>query len=66
VIQQGIYSLGRFVRTVRQDIRAVESAVTEKWSNGPLEGHINRLKVPKRQIYGSAAPVCYRCRYWIK
>jgi transposase len=24
------------------------------WSNGPTEGHINRLKTLKRQMYGRA------------
>jgi transposase len=30
----GIHSLERFVRTVKQDLSAVESAVRESWSNG--------------------------------
>ena len=42
----------RFVRIVKQDLSAVESAVTEKWSTGPVEGQINRLKALKRQMYG--------------
>jgi hypothetical protein len=25
------------------------------WSNGPIEGHINRLKAIKRQMYGRAS-----------
>jgi transposase len=57
-----IYSLGRFVRTVQQDIKAVESAVREKWSNGPVEGHINRLKALKRQMYGRAGVELLRTR----
>ena len=40
----GIHALTRFVRTLQQDLRAVEAAVTEPWSNGPVEGHINVLK----------------------
>jgi hypothetical protein len=50
----GIHALTRFVRTLQQDLRAVEAAVTEPWSNGPVEGHINRLKTLKRQMYGRA------------
>jgi len=42
--ETGIHPLQRFVRTLKQDIGAVEAAVTERWSNGPVEGHINRLK----------------------
>src|ERR1700719_1548016 len=33
----------------KQDLSAVESAVSKPWSNGPVEGHINRLKMLKRQ-----------------
>jgi transposase len=51
----GIDSLGRFVRTVRQDLSSVKSAVRESWSNGPVEGQINRLKALKRQMYGRAS-----------
>jgi transposase len=50
----GIHSLVRFVRTLKQDLQAVESAVSTPWSNGPVEGHINRLKMLKRQMYGRA------------
>jgi transposase len=32
----------------------VKLALTTPWSNGPLEGNINRLKVIKRQMYGRA------------
>jgi hypothetical protein len=28
--------------------------VTLPWSNGPVEGHINRLKMLKRQMFGRA------------
>jgi transposase len=50
----GIHSLVRFVRTLKQDLQAVESAVSTPWSNGPAEGHINRLEKLKRQMYGRA------------
>ena len=30
------------------------TAVAEPWSNGPVEGQINRLKLIKRQIFGRA------------
>ncbi len=46
----GIHSLERLVRTIRQDLEAVESAVVERRSNGPVEGQINRLKAVKRQM----------------
>jgi transposase len=42
----------QFARTLRRDLGAVELAITAPWSNGPMEGHINRLKMIKRQMYG--------------
>ena len=46
--------LGQFARTLRRDLPAVERSIAMPWSNGPLEGQINRLKVIKRQMYGRA------------
>lgn len=43
-----------FVTSLRQDKDAVLAALTLPWSTGPLEGHINRLKLIKRQGYGRA------------
>src|SRR5262249_57632483 len=43
-----------FAATLRQDQAAVEAALQEPWSNGPVEGCINRLKTIKRQMYGRA------------
>ena len=60
--QAGIHAMERFVRTVKQDLGAVEAAVTEKWSNGPVEGQINRLKALKRQMYGRASVELLRAR----
>jgi transposase len=58
----GIHSLLRFVRTLKQDLSAVESAVSEPWSNGPVEGQLNRLKMLKRQMYGRAGIELLRAR----
>jgi len=44
----------RFAEGIRRDEAAVLTAVTETWSNGPVEGHVNRLKTIKRQMYGRA------------
>jgi transposase len=43
-----------FARGIRDDESAVNAAVTMAWSNGPVEGHVNRLKTIKRQMYGRA------------
>jgi len=40
----------------------VESAVRESWSNGPVEGQINRLRALKRQMYGRAGLELLRAR----
>ncbi len=61
-LKTGIHPLQRFVRTLKQDLGAVEAAVTEQWSNGPVEGHINRLKTIKRQMYGRAGVELLRAR----
>jgi hypothetical protein len=57
-----IVALQRFVRTLRRDLGAVEGAVRERWSNGPVEGHINRLKMLRRQMYGRAGVELLRAR----
>lgn len=44
----------RFVRGLEQDRAAVEAAMALPWSNGPVEGAVNRLKTIKRQMYGRA------------
>jgi transposase len=46
--------LRRFAEGIRRDEAAVLAAMTERWSNGPVEGHVNRLKMIKRQMYGRA------------
>ncbi|WP_246275833.1 transposase [Brasilonema bromeliae] len=38
----------------KSDYDAVKAGVTMPVSNGPVEGHINRLKMLKRQMYGRA------------
>ena len=35
----------QFAKGIRRDEAAVLTALTEPWSNGPVEGHVNRLKV---------------------
>ncbi len=43
-----------FVTGEQNDKEAVLAGLTLPWSNGPLEGHINRLKFIKRSMYGRA------------
>jgi transposase len=47
-------ALESFVTGVQQDKDAVLAGLTLPWSNGPLEGNVNRLKLIKRSMYGRA------------
>ena len=49
-----IEALARFAQGLHEDLAAVQAGLTLPWSNGPVEGHINRLKLLKRQGYGRA------------
>ena len=44
----------RFAKGLRADHAAVKAGVPLPWSQGPIEGQINRLKRLKRQMYGRA------------
>jgi transposase len=50
----GLPELCSFVEGLDRDRTAVEAALQFSWSNGPVEGQVNRLKVIKRQMYGRA------------
>ncbi|MGC2657378.1 MAG: transposase [Bryobacteraceae bacterium] len=58
----GIAAICRFARQLNKDREAVENAVEHRWSNGPVEGHINRLKTVKKQMYGKAGFELLRSR----
>ena len=51
----GLHAMRSFVGKLRQDIDAVRNAILEPWSNGQVEGQINRLKTLKRAMYGRAS-----------
>ena len=42
-----------FARGISEDYEAVRNALTYEWSNGQLEGQVNRLKAEKRGAHGS-------------
>jgi hypothetical protein len=58
----GLEAIRGFVRQLKKDWAAVQNAVKQVWSNGPTEGHINRLKTLKRQMYGRAKFELLRAR----
>jgi len=44
----------RFAHGLRHDYTEVKAALSLPWSNGQVEGQVNRLKLIKRQMYGRA------------
>jgi transposase len=46
--------LRRFAIKLKQDLSAVGAACRETWSNGQTEGHVHKLKLLKRSMYGRA------------
>ena len=58
----GVAAISKFIQQLKRDREAVENAVAYSWSNGPVEGHINRLKTVKRQMYGRAGFELLRSR----
>jgi transposase len=58
----GCAELRSFASGLRLDEAAVAAALTERWSNGPVEGSVNRLKLIKRSMYGRAGWELLRAR----
>ena len=49
-----IGTISRFAHNLFRDKEAIMAAMQEPWSNGQVEGQINKLKLIKRQMYGRA------------
>ena len=47
-------AMQRFAAGLEKDLEAVRAGLTEPWSNGPVKGFVNKLKLLKRQGYGRA------------
>ena len=52
--QCGIDVFRNFAAGLRKDYAAVKAALTYEWSQGQVEGQVNRLKLVKREMYGRA------------
>ena len=52
--QSGLRELQQFATGIQRDKRAVQAGLSLPYSNGPVEGQINRLKLIKRSMYGRA------------
>ena len=50
----GIPALQGFAIGLEKDRKAVNAALNYEWSNGQVEGQVNRLKMIKRSMYGRA------------
>ena len=50
-----IKKLKTFINGLNHDIEAVRNAIKFEWTNGLVEGHVNRLKNKKREMYGRAS-----------
>ena len=48
-------ALARFAEGLQEDLAAITAGLTLPWSNGPVEGQVNRLKLLKREGYGRAS-----------
>ncbi|MBW0282599.1 transposase [Rhodococcus sp. FH8] len=47
-------ALRSFVAGLRRDLDAVTAGLTLPYNSGAVEGHVNRIKMLKRQMYGRA------------
>jgi len=54
VNQLNIKAINSFVKGVTHDKEAVLNAIRYPWTNGLVEGNVNRLKNKKREMYGRA------------
>ena len=61
-IATGEPALRSFVTGLRADQDAVTAGLSLPWSSGVVEGHVNRIKMLKRQMYGCANPDLLRRR----
>ncbi|MEU9897213.1 transposase [Streptomyces phaeochromogenes] len=55
-------AVGVFAGSIRQDLQAVTAGPTMSFSSGIVEGHVNRIKTIKRQMYGRASSTLLRAR----
>jgi transposase len=54
VEHSGVAEMKAFAKGLKQDYAAVKAGLTYEWSQGQVEGQINRLKTLKRTMFGRA------------
>ncbi|WP_435836426.1 transposase [Streptomyces albogriseolus] len=47
-------SLSRFAHHLERDLDAVVAGLSQPWNSGVVEGHVNLIKMLKRQMFGRA------------
>jgi transposase len=54
--------LRHFAQHLIRDLEAVTPGLSHQWNSGVVEGHVNRIKMLKRQMFGRAGfePLCKR------
>jgi transposase len=62
-VASGVAPLQRFAIGRRADDEAVKAGLMRPWSNGPVEGHIHRVKLLKRWMFGRAKMDLLRRRF---
>jgi len=51
-LHSGIPDLQTFAAGLKKEYASIKAALTLPCSNGPVEGHVNKLKLIKRSMYG--------------
>jgi transposase len=62
-VVSGMVPLRRLATGLQADYEAVKASLRLPRSNGPVEGHINRLKMLKRSMFGRAKLDLLRRRF---
>lgn len=62
VAKSDLKELQSFARGLLKDEAAVRAAFTSAWSNGQVEGQVNKVKMVKRAMYGRASFPLLRAR----
>ena len=61
--ESAIRAIIGFATKLKDDLDAVRNGITYEWSNGQVEGQVNRLKMLKRQMYGRASHELLKKRF---
>jgi transposase len=66
VLHSGISEMATFANGLLRDYQSIKNAISLPWSDGPVEGNVNKLKTIKRQMYGRASFDLLRKRLVLK